>query len=477
MADGAGASPRPALSAIQAKLRKGTGQAKAGPEGLKRAPEQEPALPPPKKRALPTPGGDVEVAVPLVSPKVPIAKIPAGVAKSKAVGLFAKSAAAPLATVSKAESVAVTKRPSGSPLLLQTQAKRPAVPGTTPLPPKSAPIREPEGQQQDGAIAAISGLIAVIEAAPSQARQRHVHRLAEAIGSSLQIEHLNQFLRVLKKQIVDRAAADGIRAVPALKEEGTPVPPPAKAVSKVAEEEEGSADAMPAEAADEALYGLIGEFAQDPVCKDGAINEPRLAEVLKRLWAGAARRPKDWVVAWQAMTIPQEKQVEALQKLLNLAFGQTEDPEKAPIAVAELVKSHKVKMKSVEDVLNTFGQNLDGITAMNEDAWQFWAQFLVHVFPKPAANKWGWSRIGWSWDGWWKFVEQCVASLEAQKQFDVLALLLRLVQDREGQSLRSLQVWTDSERLDKVLTRLAELAACGRAEIHEKLSLQGVIVE
>ncbi|CAL1125769.1 unnamed protein product [Cladocopium goreaui] len=106
---------------------------------------------------------------------------------------------------------------------------------------------------------------------------------------------------------------------------------------------------------DDALYQLVGELTEDPVVQDGLILEDRLNEVFRRLWDGAARKPKDWVAAWQALGIPGDRQGEALQKLLNLAFVQTEDPDKAPLVLAELVKGHKVKMRNVEDVFVSFG--------------------------------------------------------------------------------------------------------------------------
>merc|ERR1719258_436415 len=78
--------------------------------------------------------------------------------------------------------------------------------------------------------------------------------------------------------------------------------------------------------------------------------------------------------------------------------------------IAELVKNHKIKMGTVEEVLVAFGHNLDGVLAMNEEAWHVYAYLLLHVFPKPMKSGWGWFRVGWTWLGWWKFVEKCVVS-------------------------------------------------------------------
>lgn len=229
-------------------------------------------------------------------------------------------------------------------------------------------------------------------------------------------------------------------------------------------------------AGDDSLNELVRELGEDPVCSDGALNDARLGDVLKRLWDGVARKPRDWVAAWQAMAIPVDKQGEVLQKLLNMAFVQAADSERAPMVVADLVKAHKVKMRSVEEVLVAFGHNLDGILALNEDAWHVYAQFLVHVFPKPAGAGWGWSRVGWSWQSWWKFVEQCIQSLEVSRASDVVCMILRLIQEREGQPIQDVQAWADGDKLQRVVGKISELGACNADEAVEKLGMQGVIV-
>eukprot|EP00913_Durusdinium_trenchii_P007766 g7292.t1 len=153
------------------------------------------------------------------------------------------------------------------------------------------------------------------------------------------------------------------------------------------------------------------------------------------------------------------------------------DPDKAPLILAELVKGHKVKMRSVEEVFVSFGQNLDGILAINEEAWQVYAKFLVHVFPKAAAAGWGWSRVGWDWKGWWQFCERCIQSLEPSRSFDVIGLVLKLIQDKEGTDIHSNQargVWMADDRLAKTLAKLCDLGGCELPEVAERLALLGV---
>jgi len=217
-------------------------------------------------------------------------------------------------------------------------------------------------------------------------------------------------------------------------------------------------------------------LGEDPVVTDGELNDARLGDVLRRLWDGAARKPKDWVMAWQTMSIPVEKQGEALQKFLNMAFSEA-GMERASMVIADLVKAHRLKMRSVEDVLVTFGHNLDGILALNEDAWHIYAQFLVQVFPKPATAGWGWSRVGWSWASWFKFAEQCIQSLDGARASDALCMVLRLIQERETAPIGEVQGWAEGDKLSKFVAKIAELSACEPIEAAEKLGQQGVVVQ
>jgi hypothetical protein len=225
---------------------------------------------------------------------------------------------------------------------------------------------------------------------------------------------------------------------------------------------------------DSPLYALVGELTEDPVCEEGILKEARLNQVLKRLWDGVVQKPKEWAAAWQAMMLPQERHAEVLQKFLNMAFVQTEghEPEQAPMIIAELVKNHKIKMGTVEEVLVAFGHNLDGVLAMNEEAWHVYAYLLLHVFPKPMKSGWGWFRVGWTWLGWWKFVEKCVASLEASKALDVLSMLLRLVQEREARNLGEV---FDGDKMKQVISKLGELGQISEQEVLDRLSAEGIV--
>lgn len=587
----ANGKPTLSLSALQAGLRKGPAAAKGGPpaspQGVKRplaAADAAGDAPAAKKVIIVKAGGGAPVAKasatasksPAISKMPAVSKTPgAGVVPKGAAlgGSIVKSSAPPVVTKSAAQG-AMAKAPVGSvgkapapgmvskapaPVTkfagLVTEVGSPLSPmgaasKSGGAPPASSGGLVAVAKGADGGLAqsTIKELVAAIDAAPGAAKIRSVVRLADAMGSSLQIEHINHFLRALKQKVMERAQQDGVRvpvsaaaassrpaqpapaqpapvaaeatangngavgaiakSLPAAApkalpkagglvraltvprpppEDPTPAPeaapkaPVAKAAVAKPKPPQPNAQAPSSPGAgggssEEDLLALVTEITETPVVEDGVLNEARLGEVLKRLWDNPARKTKDWIAAWQAMLIPVDKQAEALQKFLNMTFTQAESSDRAPAIVAELVKGHKIKMRSVEEVLVAFGNNLEGILALNEDAWHVYAHFMVHVFPKPNGSGWGWSRVGWSWQSWWKFTEQCIQSLEASRSSDVLCMILRLIQEREGTPIAETQAWSDGDKLQRVVGKIAELGACEVSEAAEKLAQHGVVV-
>jgi len=528
MAAANGKASTPSLSSLQSALRKAPVAKSAAPkpaqpataaQGTKRPlpAEQAQSGAPPLKKVI------VVAKTPAPAGKAPISKAPVGtLAKSAGAAVISRAPAGNPAPQSKS-GIPVAKTFTDASMLKVKAGGLAAAPAGA-------------GADVGLSVGAVNELVGTIEAAPVPAKIRSMVRLADVLGERLEIEHINHFLRALKKKVVERAQKDGVRVPapaakppvggqPALAAKSTPERAPAAsqpvmgsaaksaapgalsaksagatpvvkaAVSKApvaktaapAKPKPAQAPPRPAAPAapasppaeeggsDDLMFDLLGEIQSNPVCADGEFNEARLGEVLKKLWDGAARRTKDWIAGWQAMAIPQDKQTQALSKFLNMTFMES-DAERAPTIVADLVKAHKVKLRAIEEVLVAFGQNLDGILALNEQAWHVYAQFLVNVFPRPANHGWGWSRIGWSWQSWWKFLEQCTQSLEETRSSDVLCLILRLIQEREGVPLMEIPIWTEGDKLQKVLTRLSTLGGCEADAAIQKLSESGVTV-
>jgi len=513
-----GKAATPSLSNLQAALRKAPAVAKTA--APKPAQPAQPGAPRPAllpAQGLKRPAEQAPAGAPALKKIITISKAPAPVAARPGI------AKAPVAGVPK-PAATLAPRPAGGNLAPQSKSGNVVV--------VAGSQASTEGAAQDPlSLAAAIQLVGAIEDAPVGPKMRSLVRLADAVGENLQIEHINHFLRALKKKVVERAQRDGVRMPvakspapvaaaakstpervlsqpvagsaaksapgalapksaapggtplvrPAMTKSPAPVaaktPAPAKPQPPKAPQPRPAAPASPPapEANDEALFELMSDLGENPVCADGVLNEARLGEVLKSLWDGIARKNKDWIVAWQAMAITHDKQTQVLQKFLNMTFMEA-DAQRAPQVVAELVKAHKVKLRSVEEVLVAFGSNIDGVLAMNEEAWHVYSQFLMQVFPKPANAGWGWSRIGWSWQSWWKFMEQCTQSLEGSRSADVLILILKLVQEKEGLPIMEQQIWTEADKLQKVVARVATLCNCEVEDAVEKMAACGVAI-
>jgi len=55
-----------------------------------------------------------------------------------------------------------------------------------------------------------------------------------------------------------------------------------------------------------------------------------------------------------------------------------------------------------------------------------------------------------------------------------LGLVLRMLEDKEGQPLFNIQIWSDGDRFAKFLGKLCDLGGCELPEVVERLSLLGV---
>eukprot|EP00929_Paragymnodinium_shiwhaense_P049222 TRINITY_DN24843_c0_g1_i1.p1 TRINITY_DN24843_c0_g1~~TRINITY_DN24843_c0_g1_i1.p1 ORF type:complete len:549 (+),score=181.54 TRINITY_DN24843_c0_g1_i1:85-1731(+) len=536
-----------------------------GLAGQKRPLETDGSMPPPPSKKMATvtksaPGGGVT--------KAAVVKTAAG---GKAPGLSAKLPGGPPPPASsKAAAAAAQFKAPGT-----TGKSSPGATAPLGLLEKDAIPNGPPPPAEDGSTVttAIRTLVSAMEASPAEQKLKDCVRLADALGGNIQIAHLVQFLRALKRKLALRAQREGVAAqakpgsametalasagagmqgkataVKAALKSSPPAPaavglPAAtKAAPKVAKSPAtlakasagddaaekvakaaiaktptaakasvakvgGSAAvsstapapkapvtkskpatpaavAAPAAAAatasgatgsdDDSVYALLGELAQDPVVVAEEVNEARLMAIFTRLWDGTAKKKADWPLVFGAMQIPVDKQTEVVQKYLNMAFSRKEDPAKCTEILCDLVKTHKVKMRSAEEALVSFGPNLDGILAMNEQAWHVYSYFLVGLFPK---SGYGWARVGWAFRSWWEFTMKCTATLQAEQAFDVITLVLSIIQEKEGAKLAEIPDWVEGTKLPTVLATLCDIAGIEATEAISRLSEKGVVVE
>merc|ERR1740129_2448723 len=97
------------------------------------------------------------------------------------------------------------------------------------------------------------------------------------------------------------------------------------------------------------LYALLGQVSTYKVLNpDGVLDTERLTKyVATAMVQKAAKKPKDWVEIWAAMDIPVTQQTVVLEPLVS--FAMTHSPDTLGTMLAELLRGHRVKTKTVEE--------------------------------------------------------------------------------------------------------------------------------
>mmetsp|Transcript_6071 Transcript_6071/g.14441 ORF Transcript_6071/g.14441 Transcript_6071/m.14441 type:complete len:260 (+) Transcript_6071:19-798(+) len=199
------------------------------------------------------------------------------------------------------------------------------------------------------------------------------------------------------------------------------------------------------------LYALMGEVQEKRIVSEaGQVQNELLSRCLQILVVEqAAQKPKDWIEFWAKMNIPVDSQSRVLKEII--AFCLNEPPVGGLGAVlAELIKGHRVKTRAVEEAVET-------AMAGGQDPRGVLRQMLFSIYPKSPDSDWGWARVGWSWQEWWKIVERTIGSLEKLAAFDELGLLLESLELEGGKPLSSQSIWSEP-RLAKVRDSLCKFA-------------------
>ncbi|CAJ1373403.1 unnamed protein product [Effrenium voratum] len=210
------------------------------------------------------------------------------------------------------------------------------------------------------------------------------------------------------------------------------------------------------------LYALMGEVQEAKVVVEGHVAEETLRRYLDTLVVqGAASKPKDWVEVWAAMNIPVDSQTAVLSVIVAFCL-QHPPPGGLGALLAELIKGHRVKTKAVEDAV---AQAMRG----KEDSEGVLRELLFTIFPKGPNSDWGWSRVGWSWQEWWKICARVLSSLKPLSAFDELGLLLERIELSSGEgpekvTLAKQQMWA-GPRLGKVRELLCQFGGCADADV------------
>lgn len=197
------------------------------------------------------------------------------------------------------------------------------------------------------------------------------------------------------------------------------------------------------------LYALLGEVSQHKVVSpDGTLQRELLLKYLDMLIIQkAAKKPKDWIEVWAAMDIPVPSQTLVLEPILT--YGLEYAPESLGKILGELLKGHRIKTKALEDAVAVSFKGMSDKGVLRETFFM--------IFPKGPQSEWGWSRVGWSWQEWWKIVEGCYVALDPAKAFDEVAALLDRIEAAGGKPLAEQPMIWSAMRLGKARTLLCKL--------------------
>ena len=194
------------------------------------------------------------------------------------------------------------------------------------------------------------------------------------------------------------------------------------------------------------LYALMGEVQEKKVVlEDGQVCREGLNRYLQILvLEQAAQKPKDWIEVWAAMNIPVESQSRVLSEIISFCLQNAAPVGGLGSVLAELIKGHRVKTKAVEEAV-------EAAMAGRQDAEGVLRQMLFSIYPKGPDSDWGWSRVGWSWQEWWKICERTMGCLDNLAAFDELGLLLERLESEGGKPLALQSIWSET-RLAKAGT-------------------------
>lgn len=250
-----------------------------------------------------------------------------------------------------------------------------------------------------------------------------------------------------------------------------PAPPapasPSSSETETAEEKAAKAAAAAAQkkadaAALDIVYDLCQAHKEKPCHADGLLQAENFRNFVKEVFT-AATQPNHWEEAWRRTAFPEELRAEAsqafLQNLLDCAtsdVAQVKDPViAAALAIAALSRSFYIKRQCVEDFF------IERMQSDSPSTWQILSWLLFHWFPQTKTAGWGWSRIGWSWSGWWKVAERLLNQTQKnfpEAAFKMLKEALVRMQEQRGCKHMFLKPPFDDLRRQMLIEKLSSLA-------------------
>lgn len=189
----------------------------------------------------------------------------------------------------------------------------------------------------------------------------------------------------------------------------------------------------------------------------------------------ANRTPATYGQVWTELQVPAENERDVLSFIFEAtARRESEISELVPQIAVNLARMKKVTVENLKFALQDFSGKLEELVQANENVWHLTSFIILLLFPKTRNSSWGLLFPGWNWFTWWQMTEQILSSADKFRAFDILVLVLQMMQEKSGASINQQQVWADGGRVQKVRKVLCQWGEMDEASIMETLSAYGV---
>ncbi|CAJ1360408.1 unnamed protein product [Effrenium voratum] len=185
----------------------------------------------------------------------------------------------------------------------------------------------------------------------------------------------------------------------------------------------------------------------------------------------------EWCKAWTGLHVPRQAEADVLSVLFEVGINKdAADKESGyfdflPRIVVELLRQHKVLPKNVEVALKEgLSSRLETLIQANDQTWHILSYMLLYLFPRSPSTSWGYNL---PWESWWRTTKEVLSAAQKYRAFDILVLLLQLMQEKSEHVIQSLPVWSESRR-KAVKEVLCQWGDMDETAIVETLSAYGV---
>ncbi|CAD7926778.1 unnamed protein product [Amoebophrya sp. A25] len=293
-----------------------------------------------------------------------------------------------------------------------------------------------------------AAVLAQLPAEDEKQKKVELRALADKTVAMLEYPDLNYFLQAIKKAVKDRMSDQGVKppdgvvttaaagAAPGAAEATAngatggeaeeELPPgsarnkptrtgmfyplnnlPAEGAEKKVEPEEKAFKRAKAERRtaeeEQAAQDLLHSIADEPVMKDGALDEARFEEVLTQS-LDLNKSNKHWFTLWSHCAIKGDATPAATIYFTNKLSLDKDENELGDI-LGHLMKEKEISPKHMEEAIQKFAVAGSGRELLKIIAW-----ILVFIYPTQK-NDFGWSRVGWGFQNWWgqckKYLKHC----------------------------------------------------------------------